>query len=335
VVVIKRADHLGNTAGSFKQELLGDSKVVSVSNATAIPGNQQGSAAFWVKGAASQQVQAMCFMYSDYDFLKTYQLKLVAGRFLSNDHPSDTTAVVINQAAEKVLGVRDLVGKYIVTPGRSKSDAQTFQVVGVVRDFNFESLHEFVQPLVMGLLPSGQVGQFVSVRIAPNDYASALSFIESRWNKYAGTEAFNYDFLDQDLAHLYAAEQSTGRIVTTFSALAIFVACLGLFGLAAFVTERRTKEIGIRKVLGASVSEILRLLSAEFAKWILIANVIAWPTAYYVMDKWLQDFAYRVSIELWVFVFSGVSALIVAFIAVGSYAIRAALADPVEALRYE
>ncbi len=335
VIVIKRTDHLGNSVAPFKQDLLDNAKVISVSNSAAIPGNQQGSAAFWVEGAASRQVQAMSFMYSDQDFLKTYHLKLVSGRFFSKDHTSDTTAVVVNQAAEKAFGVSDLVGKYIVTPGRSKSSAQKYEVVGVVKDFNFASLHEIVQPLIMALLPSGQVGQFASVRISPGEPANTLSFIEKMWNKHAGDEAFNYDFLDQDLARLYAADQGTGTIVTTFSALAIFVACLGLFGLAAFTTERRTKEIGIRKVLGATGIEILRLLSSQCAKWILIANVIAWPVAYFAVDKWLQDFAYRVDVAPWVFLASGSLALVIAFVTVSFHAIKAAMSNPVDALRYE
>jgi putative ABC transport system permease protein len=335
VIVINKTDHLGKGVGPFERDLLDNATVIAVSNSTAIPGNQQGSAAFWVKGATSQQVQAMSFMYSDYDFQKTYQLKLLSGRFLSKDHPSDTSAVVVNQAAEKVFGVKDLVGKYLVTPGRSKAGGQTYEVVGVIRDFNYESLHEFVQPLVMGFVPSEQTGQFVSVRVAPGDYASTLSFLESRWNKYAGSEAFNYDFLDQNLAHLYAAEQSTGKIVTTFSVVAIFVACLGLLGLAAFVTERRTKEIGVRKVLGASVAEVVYLLSMEFTKWVLIANVAAWPLAYYIMNHWLTHFAYRIDMTVWPFLLGGIAALAIAIVTVGWQAVRAATANPVESLRYE
>ena len=335
VIVINRTDHLGKNVESFKQELLGNSKVTSVSISTAIPGDQQGSVAFWVQGTSSQQAQGMSYMYSDCDFLKTYQLKLVSGRFLSKDHPSDTMAVVVNQAAEKAFGVKDLVGKYLVTPGRSQSTAQMYEVVGVVKDFNYASLHDLVQPLVIGFLPSGQTGQFVSVRDAPGDYASTLSFIESAWKKYAGDEAFDYDFLDRNLAHLYAAEQSTSKIVTIFSGLAMFVACLGLLGLAAFVAQRRTKEIGIRKVLGASVTEIIYLLSREFAKGILVANLVAWPLGYYVMNNWLKNFAYRIDMTVWPFLLGGILALIIAIVSVSWQAIRAATANPIESLRYE
>ncbi len=335
VIVINKANDLGNRLDTFEQEILGDSRVISVSNSTAIPGNQQGAAAFWVEGTSSQQMQGMRFMWSDYDFLKTYQLNLEAGRFFSKNHPSDTAAAIVNQAAAEVFGIKDLVGKYLVTPGSSQSSAQKYKVVGVIRDFNFESLHEVVQPLIIGLLPAGQAGNFESVRIAPYDYSSTISFLENTWKKHAGGEAFDYNFLDQNLTRLYAAEQRTSKLAATFSILAIFVACLGLLGLAAFVTEQRTKEIGIRKVLGASVPEITIMLSREFTNWVLVANVIAWPLGYYIMTNWLKDFAYRVDIGLWTFVASGAAALVIALLTVSSHAIKIATANPVDSLRHE
>ncbi|MEJ2613746.1 MAG: hypothetical protein P8Z35_02215 [Ignavibacteriaceae bacterium] len=178
-------------------------------------------------------------------------------------------------------------------------------------------------------------GRFVSARIAPGNYPSTISYLEKTWKKYAGNQAFDYNFLDRNLNHLYIAEQRTSKIATTFAVLAIFIACLGLLGLAAFITEQRTKEIGIRKVLGASIPSLLFMLSKEFLKWVLIANIIAWPVAYYVMNNWLKDFAYRININLWVFLLSGIIALVIALLTVSSHAIKAATSNPIKSLRYE
>ena len=187
----------------------------------------------------------------------------------------------------------------------------------------------------MHLFRSNGFGQFVSVRIKPGDYQGTIDHLEDIWKKFAGNEAFDYNFLDQNLAHLYIAEQRTSKIAITFSILAIFIACLGLLGLAAFVTEQRTKEIGIRKVLGASIPSLLFMLSKEFLKWVIIANIIAYPVAYFVMNNWLKDFAYRININLWVFALAGFIALIIALLTVSSHAIKAATANPVKSLRYE
>ena len=155
------------------------------------------------------------------------------------------------------------------------------------------------------------------------------------WHGFAGSERLNYTFLDETLAQLYSTEKAIGEITTVFALLAIFIACLGLFGLATFVTEQRIKEIGIRKVLGASITEIVFLLSKEFSKWVILANLLAWPVAFYVMNKWLQDFAYRTSISWWIFALSGLIALVIALLTVSYQAIKAAAANPVESLRYE
>jgi putative ABC transport system permease protein len=274
-------------------------------------------------------------MFCDYDFARTYKLGIADGRFFSKEHSSDSAAVVVNEEAEKTFNEKNLVGRYLVYPGPGGIE-QKYQIVGVVRDFNYRSLHEPIRPLAIRLFPNrGFVGGFVTVRLAPGDHLSTISFIETVWKKYARDEEFTCNFLDDNLQKLYAADQRTSQIAGAFSVLAIFIACLGLLGLAAFVTEQRTKEIGIRKVLGASVAEIVALLSKEFVKWVLIANVVAWPVAYYVMNNWLKNFAYRTNISLWIFVASGALALIIALLTVSSHAIKAATANPVQSLRYE
>jgi putative ABC transport system permease protein len=290
---------------------------------------------FWLEGSSDQTPRELHEVYCDYNFLKTCGITLGGGRFFSPEHPSDSGAVVVNRQAEIAFGAGSLADRTLSRPLPPSSQWSHFPVVGVVKDFHFQSLHQPVSPLVLRILPPGHSVPYVLVRVKPGDYTATIPFIENTWKKYSDNEAIDYSFLDQDVGRMYIADQRTSRIVTMFSILAIFVACLGLLGLAAFVTEQKTKEIGIRKVLGASVMEVVTLLSKEFIRWVLIANVIAWPLAYYIMNNWLKNFAYRIDMSFWIFLASGVLALLIALLTVSSHAIRAATANPVESLRYE
>ncbi len=336
LLVINRASDLADRLQSFEQELRNGSRIAAVTNSTAIPGAQAGDGMYQLGGQTAPQYEDLRAMWCDFDFVEAYRLTMQEGRFFSREHPSDTAAVVVNEAVAKAYGENTVIGKDLTRPGSAPGSAQHFQIIGMVKDFNFQSLHEPVRPLVLHFLSQNNfVGQFITVRVRPGDPGEVLSFIESVWKRHAGSESISYTFLDQNLERLYAADQRTSTIARIFSILAIFIACLGVLGLAAFVTERRTKEIGIRKALGATVPGIVGLLSSDFLKWVLIANVIAWPAAYYIMNTWLQDFAYRVSIQPWAFVLAGTIALVIAMIAVGVYALRSARANPVESLRYE
>jgi putative ABC transport system permease protein len=334
-IVVNRTNDLSNQLQSFEDELRTNRGIASLSNSNGIPGNQDGDNAARLEGAPESQYEDIQQMFCDFGFAETYKFGIADGRFFSKDHPSDSAAVVVNEEVEKSFNTKNIVGKYLVYPG-PRGIEQKYQIVGVVRNFNYKSLHEPIRPLAIRLFPArGFVGQFVTVRLAPGDHLSTISFIEKIWKKYAGDEEFSWNFLDDSLQKLYAADQRTNEIAGAFSVLAIFIASLGLLGLAAFVTEQRTKEIGIRKVLGASVAEIVALLSKEFVKWVLIANVVAWPLAYYVMNNWLKNFAYRTDMSIWIFAVSGILALLIALLTVSSHAIKAATANPVEALRYE
>ena len=334
VVIINKADDIGTRISSFKQELIGNPDVISVSNSADIPGNQYGDDVYKPEGGTTQDARSIRTIQCDYDFAKTYQIKISDGRFLSNDYATDSMAVVINESAVKAFGLKDPVGKYLIGL-RNTGESPKFQIVGVMKDFNYESLHRPVRPLLISMFGRGGFGKFLSVRIAPGNYQNTLTFLLNTWKKYAGDEAFEFNFLDQNLKHLYLSDQRVSKIAAIFSVLAVFIACLGLLGLATFVAEQRTKEIGIRKVLGASVPEVIKLLCTEFARWVIIANVIAWPIVYYVMTKWLQDFAYRIEISWWMFVLSGGIALVIALATVSFQAIKAATANPVESLKYE
>ena len=335
VVIINKTDDIGSQIEAFKLLLSNYPKVISVSNSTDIPGNQKGDSAYKMQGASVHETLDLRQIFCDYNFVKTYEIKMAAGRFFSKEHPADSMAVVINEATARKFGITDPVGKNLYEYGRTPDQSIIHPIIGVVKDFNYESLHQQIRPLVIRLFNKGGFGKFVSVRIAAGDYQKTISYLETAWKRFAGDQAFEYNFFDQSWAHLYFAEQRTSKLSMIFSVLAIFIACLGLLGLAAFVTEQRTKEIGIRKVLGATVPEIFVLLSKEFTKWVLIANIIAWPLAYYIMHNWLNNFAYRVAIAPVVFIYSGLIALVIAIATVSSHAIKAARSNPVRSLRYE
>ncbi len=329
ILVIQRAWALENHADAFKQELLKNRDIADASNSSQVPGKQFGENVFRTENSPGGQQHLISFMSSDYDFAKTMGIVVEKGRYFSRQFPSDTLAVVLNESAVRTLGLEKPVGRRMYFVGSNIP----LTIIGVVRDFHFESLRQKIKPLVL-VLGLGQT-PYLPVRFKTRDVKSVLSFVRSEWKKFVPGKPFEYYFLNEDINQLYDAEQKTGQVFTAFSVLAIFIACLGLFGLAAFTAERRTKEIGIRKTLGSSIGGIVFLLSKEFTKWVLIANVIAWPVAYYFMTNWLKDFAYRIEITPWTFVLSGILALLIAELTVGFHAMKAATANPVESLRYE
>lgn len=259
---------------------------------------------------------------ADYNFDKTMQIKMVQGRYFTLK--SDTAeGCVINEAAVKAMGMESPVGRKI----------QGLKVIGVIKDFNFTSLHSKIAPLMIYFDPK-EIKQLL-IRIKPGNIKHTISSIETEWNKIAPAFPFEYSFLDEQINRLYKSDIRVGHVINTFSILALFIACLGMFGLASYTAERRTKEVGVRKVLGAKVSGIILLLSGEFTKYVVLANLFAWPVAYFFLNRWLQDFAYHIDLSLWMFVLSGTAALIVSLITVIYQAIKAAVANPVKSLRYE
>jgi putative ABC transport system permease protein len=272
------------------------------------------------------------FVSADQDFVPTYGVKIVAGRGFSRDFSTDTGAFLINEAAVKVLGFKandEVLGKDFGYGSR------TGKIIGVFNDFHFESMHQKIVPLVLLVPTSENRYGNISIKISGNNIPAALSHIEKTWTKFLPETPYEYNFLDENFERLYQSEERQKAIFTVFACIAIFIACLGLFGLSAFAISQRIKEIGIRKVLGADVSTIVTLLSKDFLKLVLLAAVIAFPIAWYAMDSWLQDFAYRINISWWVFVVAGAIAAIIAFITISFQAIKAAVANPVKSLRSE
>ncbi|MFO7445783.1 MAG: FtsX-like permease family protein, partial [Ignavibacteriaceae bacterium] len=331
---ILNASCIGTKTEAFKNALLQNSNIISVSNSSQMfRAGVPGSGYLFNKKQGSDPVSFQ-FVDADYDFLKTYQVELKEGRFFSKKFSTDSASVLINETAARIFGDTNPTGKEMTRVGR-EDWSKTYRIIGVIKDFNYESLHQQVRPLAIHLYPPDMPANVVTVKISSAYMKETLDFIEGTWKSFTTGEGMYARFVDENLALLYETEEKTAVIASVFSGLAIFIACLGLFGLAAFVTEQRTKEIGIRKVLGASVTEIIMILSKEFAVWVLIANIISWPIAYYFMQNWLQNFAFRTDISWNVFAVSGLIALLIALFTVGMHAVKAAKANPVDSLKYE
>jgi putative ABC transport system permease protein len=269
----------------------------------------------------------------DYHYIPTLGMEIVAGRNFSKDFASDSTGMVINESAARAFGWgKDILNRKVYRFISNAGDKKEYHVIGVVKDFHFESLHERITPLL--LIMDNNAGSII-VKAKTKDIAGLLTSMKQQWNNFTADAPFAYTFMDERFAETYRAEQKVGRILSIFSGLTIFVACLGLFGLATFTAEQRTKEIGIRKVLGASLTNIVSLLSKDFLKLVLLANVLAWPLAWWAMQQWLQDFEYRTEIGWWVFVLASVGALLIALFTISFQAIKAAIANPVKSLRNE
>lgn len=322
---------IGQNFETFKGELLQNPNVQSVCGSTSAPSFIPTRSVFIPEGAEEGERLALRNVLLDYDFIKTFGMEIKEGRDFSRDFATDKKeAFIVNEAAVKEFGWESAVGKKLID-----LEGPRGYVIGVVKNFHFRSKHQKIEPLVFSLLPSSRYVYLISVKISPSNIRDTLSFLKNKWKKFSPGWPFEYFFLDDNYDRLYKSEERLRHVFLTFTFLGIFIACLGLFGLAAFTAEQRTKEIGIRKVLGASVPGIVLLLSKEFIKWVLIANVIAWPVAYFAMGRWLENFAYRISIGWGVFIAAAALALGISLFTVGFQAAKAALANPAESLRYE
>ena len=332
VVIVQGANTLGDqNVKAFKNELQKLKSVKSASISDYLPidaGTKRNGNTFFIDGRTKLDAGVYGqFWQTDDTYLKTLGMKLVEGRNFSYDMSDDTAGktIIINQTLAKKLNLKKPIGARI-------TNGYTFTVIGVVQDFNFESMHSQIDPIALhfGLSPS-----LVSVKVKGTDIKNTLRDITATWKQFAPDQPIRYTFMDESFANMYADVQRMGHIFTTFAILAIIIACLGLFALSAFMAEQRSKEIGIRKVLGASVSGITTLLSFDFVKLVALAILIASPIAWWAMNKWLQGFAYRVSVQWWVFVLTGVTAILIALATVSFQSIKAALMNPVKSLKAE
>jgi putative ABC transport system permease protein len=320
---------------SFRNELLQNSAFKSMTRSSRIPTGRllDNSGANTFNGDSLQPVTTdIKFVSSDHDFVSTFGIPMISGRYFSRDYGTDTASFVINESSVKALGwtKENAIGRAF------KYGDQKGHIIGVINDFHFESMHQAIVPMVFIMQPSSRAYfNNLSIKIMGNDISSAVSYMEKTWKKYFPETPADYTFLDENFDRLYQSEQKQATIFTVFACIAIFIACLGLFGLSAFAISQRIKEIGVRKVLGANVQGIVALLSKDFLKLVGIAAVLAFPVAWYAMNNWLKDFAYRISIQWWVFIVAGILAAMIAFVTVSFQAIKAAVSNPVKSLRTE
>ncbi len=338
VLILDDAYALGSNVASMKQRMLANPAVQSVSVSSFLPVPSHRSNNLFTKARELKESTSVSMQEwrTDYDYLETFGMEMVAGRFFDRAHKTDSAAIVLNETAAHLFGFDEPVGSKVYTLRGNIDGAPTpdqfteLTVIGVVKDFHWASLKENIGGLSFQLMKSSG---YLSMRYAAAESANVIASLESNWKEMGAGQPLSYRFLDDSFGKMYQSEQRIGKIALVFAMLAIFISCLGLFGLANFMAEQRIKEIGIRKVLGASVSGIVGLLAKDFLKLVIIALVIGTPVAWYVMRKWLDGFAYRIDIEPWVFIVAGLLAVTIAFLTVSSQSIRAAMVNPVRSLK--
>lgn len=337
VLIIDGVTVLNKNAEVFKNDVLAMQGVSSgtlssylpVSNSSRSDNSYSTEAVMSTKTGIDMQAWRV-----DYDYIKTMGMEIVQGRNFSKDYGSDSSAILITETTAKLIGYADPIGKIIYGPANNSNNNLLYplHIIGVIKDFHFESMRQKLGPLCMRLANSTGLASF---KVTSSNTKNLIAQIENKWKALAPGMPFSYRFLSDSFDQMYRSEQRAGSIAIVFAVLAILIACLGLFGLVTYMAEQRNKEIGIRKVLGASVSNVVTMLSKDFLILVAIASVLAFPVAWWAMHKWLQDFEYRINISIWIFIIAGVAALLIALLTVSYQAIKAALSNPVKSLRTE
>ncbi len=336
VLVVHNTYYLGDQAEAFKNEALREPGITAATLTGFLPAGaftHNNSAIFPGKNVDSDRTTTVPWFHVDYDYIPAMGMQMVAGRNFSRDFATDSSALIINEAAARYFfDEANPLGQELSRFGDTPGDFDTHTVVGVVQDFHYSTMRDKIMPMVIVL--GGNISA-LSMRVQPDQVPSVLATLEAQWKQFVPDLPFEYSFLDERFNDVYQSEEKLGTIFTIFCSLALFIACLGLFGLASFTAEQRMKEIGIRKVLGASVSSLVLMFSKNFTKLVLIALLLALPLAYFIMDRWLADFAYRVTLGASTFLIGGGIALLIAWLTVGFQSVRAAVANPVDSLRSE
>lgn len=338
IVILNNYYTLGNSCRPFKEEIRKHPQVINatMSGSLPTPSDRNSSATFLGRNPDPDKTHVLQLFTVDHEYIPTLQMEILEGRAFSKDHPSDSLAVILNESAVEMYGLKEPLGAEVSTFGGGTPENPeiiTRRVIGVVKDFHFESLRSEIGPLALFL---GEHSGNLSIKVkAGADLPQFIDDLRRQWNEMGPGQPFDYTFMDEDFATVYEAETRVGQIFSVFTFLAIFIACLGLFALATFTAEQRTKEVGVRKVMGASIVRIFVMLTTEVLRWVLIANVIALPLAWYFMSKWLEGFAYPVTISWTTFIFALFIGLAIALMTVSYQALRAAVRNPVKALRYE
>ncbi|MCE7039430.1 ABC transporter permease [Dyadobacter sp. CY312] len=332
-VIVMETWPLQNNQETFQNELLRDTRIASISTSGYIPAGNSYNNNYLVYPDEQTNTLVKSLRYEvDASYIPTLGMEMAYGRNFSKEYGNDSSGVILNETAVKMLGWKKNALNHTISRFSSEGEKSTYRVIGVVKDFHFRSLHERITPLVMTLTKGAGT---TIIKLQTEDVNGVIADMKTQWDKFKPENAFEYSFLDERYNNTYKAEQKTGQILGVFSGLTIFVACLGLFGLATFTAQQRTKEIGVRKVLGASVASVTALLSRDFLKLVAIAMIIAMPLAWYGMTQWLQNFEYRTSMSWWTFALAGLLTALVALFTVSFQSIKAALTDPVKSLRSE
>lgn len=328
ILVLNRCWDLGDQKATFKQSLLQNPDILVVSNTNSTPGRHFEPNSYVLDGRPKTQEFLFWTIFADYEFAKLLDLEILEGRFFTEKPPTNDIAVVINETAVREHHLDNPIGQHI------SIDEKKGRVVGVVKDFHFQSLHHPIEPMMIAQLNGYWGGRFC-IKLRRNDIKQTIDYIRDRWHTFTGGRPFQFSLLYDQLIQLYESDQKSGTLVFIFSGMAICIACLGIFGLAASSSEKRTKEVGVRKVVGATDLQILILLIGDVVRYVGISFVIAIPMAIYFMNQWLQNFAYRTAISWWIFLLTGAGTMWIALLTVIWQTIRTARANPVEALRYE
>ncbi|MEO9806142.1 MAG: ABC transporter permease [Reichenbachiella sp.] len=334
IVVIRRSDVLRNNLETFKNDLLKNPNIKEVANAMSIPGKDRYNNNAHMTEENPESPYLLFENRVSFGYAELMNLELVEGRFFSKDYPSDSNGVVINEAAVRTIGYDEPLGKRFINQDR-QGNKQLMTIIGVVKDYHIESLHKPIEPSMLRLMPGNWEG-YVTIKLSnTHNVRETLQFIESTWFNHSYNKPFQYFFFDDDYANLYNSESTTAQVFVVFAGLSIFIACLGLIGLVTYTAAIRKKEIGIRKVLGASTTTLIKLLSNEIVKLIIISTLIAWPLAYFATDYWLQNFADRLSISPWIYLTSTFIVVFIGGLAISFQTLKASMGNPVDSLRQE
>ena len=333
ILVVRNTGDLGEQSESFRERLLNVPGVKNASRSWTIPGEGFWTSTFQIQGDSLTKLYSFEIIHGDYDFVNTLQFNIKEGRNFSRDYPTDNQCILVNEKAVQALGLSNPIGTRLIGPNL-QGGQDIIEIIGVFEDVNYKSLHQKIEPMLIGLNTDNYNG-YTIIRIENPAIEHTVKQIEKTWNSFIPGQVFEYFFLDDNYNNLYRSEIRAGKIFGIFSLLAIIVACLGLLGLSAFTAEKRTKEIGVRKVHGASIMVILGLLSREIIVLLTVSSLIAWPLVYFIMHKWLQRFVYQTNIQLWIFLAASLIGLVIAISVVVYQSLRVARINPVEALKYE
>ncbi len=332
VIVIERAHVIGNKMKSFKESVKMIPGVVDISSSTALPGRTNNNNGYGIEGRKDESF-LMATSWVDYDFLDTYGMKLDSGRNFNESFSTDKQACILNESAVKNFNIPDMEKTRVLRPG--DDGMQQIQVIGVVKNFNFESLRNPIQPYILLLQGENNYWGYITVRLSPSNYSATINSIEKIWKEYASNSPLQYYFLDADFEKMYSQEKQSAQMALIFSLLAIFIAALGLFGLTSFTVEQKTKEIGVRKAMGSSITGIYIVISKEIVLLVSISALIAWPIIYYYAGKWLENFYYKISLSMFSFLAGLIIALAIALITISYRVVKAARVNPARSLKYE